>query len=90
MLKKTSKLTPTAKDCRMSQVYGRTEQFRNMKAAINPQDGIEDLYADDFAETSTYKRALNQALDEQIRSSVLDELHELLLPHYASEREASR
>jgi len=86
---KADKSTSMPEDRPVSHLDVRSEALHKVKAAINPLDAIEDLYADDFAQMNLFNKALGRALWTQIDSKVPDELHERLLVDHASGDECS-
>src|SRR5258705_13911549 len=66
---------------RSPQAKARCEKLRKVKEAINPQNEVENLYAEDCAETSLYKMDLNRAVQRQIVSLMPEALYNLLCRH---------
>jgi hypothetical protein len=64
-----------------SEGKARGEMLRKAKEAINPQNEVENLYAEDWAETSTYKADLHRALRRRINSKMPEVLYDILWRH---------
>jgi hypothetical protein len=80
MPKKISRFTPVQHG-RSVQWKARSEMLRKAKEAINPQNEVENLYAEDWAETSIYKAELHRALRRAIDSKMPDVLNDMLRRH---------
>lgn len=72
---------------RSPQSKARCEKLRKVKEAINPQNEVENLYAEDCAETSLYKMDLNCAVQRRIVSLMPEALYNLLCRHNITQDE---
>jgi hypothetical protein len=59
-------------------VQARGEKVRKAKKALDPEDEVENLYAEDWAETGVYKTDLDRAVRRRITSMMSEVLYNLL------------
>src|SRR5262245_25490351 len=81
MMPKKDKPIHSAERGRSLQGKAREETVRKAKEAINPQNEVENLYAEDWVETSIYKAELHRALRRRITSMLPEVLYDLLCRH---------
>jgi hypothetical protein len=87
MMPKRNKPVRSVEHGRSVQGKARGERLRKAKESINPQNEVENLYAEDFAETSIYKADLNRALRRGVDSKMPEVLYDMLRRHDTSQDE---